>query len=219
MPILKTVITQNGASLGYHRAVSYRLDLVTGVSVARVMSYADEAAYVADKGHSWDWEVDVPVADLKADMAGAIDVSLSTNSISPFSGGTVVADSRDSLVGIKARKIAVLNESCVAQITAGFHSSALGSDRLYPAKPLDQTNLIASVVDSLIPGNPANYSTPFWCANGAVWAYELHSATQVQQVGRDGKAAIVAALFKNNGLAGRVSAATTVSEVNSINWS
>jgi hypothetical protein len=218
MPILKTVITQNGASLGYHRAVGYRLDLATAVSVARVMSYADEAAYVAEKGHSWDWEVGVPVADLTANMANAIDVSLSTNSLSPFVGGTVVADSRDSLDGVKARKIASLDESCAAQIMLGFHSMALGADHLYPAKSLDQRNLIASVVDSLIPGNPTTYTTPFWCASGTVWAYQSHSAVQVQQVGRDGKASIVASLFKNNGLAQQVAAATTTSAVNAIVW-
>ena len=45
-----------------------------------------------------------------------------------------------------------------------------------------------------------------------------HTAAQVQQVGADGKSAIVAALEKNATLAAQVMAATTISEAQAVAW-
>jgi hypothetical protein len=64
------------------------------------------------------------------------------------------------------------------------------------------------------------WTTPFWCEGPAgVWNYAQHTATQIQQVGLDGKAAITANLVKNKTLAAQIMAAKTVAQVQAIVWS
>jgi hypothetical protein len=124
-----------------------------------------------------------------------------------------------SLAGAKAAKLAELNTACQQAILAGFASSALGAAYTYPAKATDQQNLTASVVASLLPGLAAGWTTPFWCADaGGAWAFRAHTAVQIQQVGDDGKTAILAAMQKNQTLADQVNACTTVAAVNAISW-
>lgn len=128
-------------------------------------------------------------------------------------------DPAETLDEMKASKLTQLSSACQAQIYAGFQSSALGSAHAYPAKDKDQANLAASVLSSLYPGLPAGWTTPFWCADAqGNWTYVQHTAAQIQQVGADGKAAILAALQKNATLAQQVMAATTTSELESIVW-
>lgn len=124
----------------------------------------------------------------------------------------------------QAQQIGRLSESCRAQIVSGFASSALGTEHHYPAQPTDQINLAGSVLDSLLPGLAADWTTPFWCQDAAgLWALVPHTATQIQQVGRDGKAAIVAAITRNESLAAQVrviaaSPDATVADVLAVVW-
>lgn len=127
--------------------------------------------------------------------------------------------SAELLASSQTKQIAILNAACQAQIYAGFTSSALGAAHTYPAKDKDQANLTASYAASFDPTNPAGWTTPFWCMDGTgTWALVQHTAAQIQQVGRDGKAAIIAAITKNNTLAGQVMAAGTVAAVEAIVW-
>ena len=116
-------------------------------------------------------------------------------------------------------QIGVLRAACGAAILAGYSSAALGAAHSYPATGLDQQNMAASVLASLMPGLPAGWTTPFWCADGAgVWAMRDHTAAQIQAAGTDGKAAIVAAQVKLAGLVAQVGAAITVASVEGIVW-
>jgi hypothetical protein len=140
-----------------------------------------------------------------------------------YQDGTVVPTPGPSapqqLVAAQASQTAILSAACQDAIVAGFTSSALGAAYIYPAKPTDQQNLNASVVASILPGVAGGWSTPFWCADSTgVWAYEMHTAAQIQKVGVDGKAAILACLTKNQQLASQVAAATTIAAVQSIVW-
>lgn len=124
-----------------------------------------------------------------------------------------------SLAQAQQNQIKNLSAACQAQIYAGFTSSALGAAHMYPAKDTDQQNLTASVLSSLMPAIVANWTTPFWCEdNNGNWAYVNHTAAQIQQVGQDGKGAILAALVKNQTLSAQVNAATTVAAVQAITW-
>lgn len=116
-------------------------------------------------------------------------------------------------------QIALLSAACATQIYAGFTSSGLGTTHTYPAKDKDQTNLTASYAASFDPTNAANWTTPFWCQDSAGnWALVPHTAAQIQQVGRDGKAAILDAITRNDQLVAQVMAATTVAAVQSTVW-
>lgn len=124
-----------------------------------------------------------------------------------------------TLDDLKHAKHLELNAACQSQIYSGYESAALGAPHHYPANDKDQSNMIASVTSSLYPGLPAEWVTPFWCADGSgVWAYRPHTAAQIQQAGADGKAAILAALSKNAVLQARVAAATTIDELNAVEW-
>lgn len=120
---------------------------------------------------------------------------------------------------LKAAKIAEFSNACQAQIYAGFTSTALGTVHTYPAKDRDQSNLSGSVLASVLPGLPTTWTTPFWCMDMAgAWSLADHTAAQIQQVGTDGKAAILAAVTKNASLAAQVNAATTAAAVAAIVW-
>jgi hypothetical protein len=138
-------------------------------------------------------------------------------------GGALVAPTPPTAAQIlataQAAQIDLLNAACQAQIVAGFNSSALGASHTYPAQMTDQQNLSASVLASLLPNLPAGWTTPFWCADGGgSWSYANHTAAQIQQVGQDGKAAILACLTKKAQLAAQVEAATTVAAVQAVVW-
>lgn len=124
-----------------------------------------------------------------------------------------------SFASIKESKILELLIACQGQIYGGFQSPALGAAHTYPANDKDQANLSASVVASLLPNLPQDWTTPFWCKDASgVWGFKQHTAAQIQQVGIAGKGAIVAALEKNLALVAQVNAATTVAQVEAITW-
>ncbi|CAJ0701520.1 hypothetical protein LMG19089_02860 [Ralstonia edaphis] len=119
----------------------------------------------------------------------------------------------------KAAQADVVSAACQAAILAGFTSSALGSAHTYPAQLVDQQNLSASVLASVMPGLASGWTTPFWCADSSGnWSYADHTAAQIQRVGQDGKAAILAAIEKKVGLVAQINAATSVSAVQAITW-
>ena len=119
----------------------------------------------------------------------------------------------------KDAKIAELSAACRAAIKAGFESSALGEPHLYPSKETDQLNLAGSVADSLLLSEDAGWSTPFWCADlYGVWAMRLHTADQIQQVGREAKARILALMQRNAAYAEQVQLASDKSSVDQITW-
>jgi hypothetical protein len=63
------------------------------------------------------------------------------------------------------------------------------------------------------------WSTPFWCEDpSGNWNWINHTSAQIQQVGKDAKAAILANMAKNGQLAAQVMAATTVTAVQAITW-
>jgi hypothetical protein len=123
------------------------------------------------------------------------------------------------LVSAQAMQANTLSSACAAAIVAGFTSSALGSPHTYPSQEKDQLNLTASYASSLAPNLPAGWITPFWCADATGnWAWTSHTAAQIQQVGTDGNAAVLACQSQNATLQAQVAAATTVDAVAQVVW-
>ena len=218
MPILKTTTTSAGAIVGYHRLRDFKFDANLNLALAHFEGWVDEAAYIAKKPIMWNMDIPVALSSLSgSNFVTSIEQTCILSG--DLSGGTILADNADSLDGVKSRKIASLNEACSRRIVSGFHSDALGGDFLYPAKSLDQSNLTGSVLASLLPGNAADWTTPFWCADMVgVWAFRLHTAAQIQQVGIDAKNTLLAALGKNLYLASKVHDAVTIDEVNAVTY-
>lgn len=131
------------------------------------------------------------------------------------------ADPEPDLATAQATQNALLRTACKLAIIGGggFASSALGAVHGYPTDPDSKENLIGSVLDSVVPGLPDGWTTPFWCADlSGKWALVDHTAAQIQEVGRDSKAAVVAAQQKYAGLLTQVAAATTVADVQAVAW-
>ncbi|MDH2092268.1 hypothetical protein N5K21_26475 [Rhizobium pusense] len=124
-----------------------------------------------------------------------------------------------SIDAVKAAQIETLRRACEESIIGGFKSSALGAEHSYPSDIKAQINLMVSVTDSLMPNLTADWSTPFWvCDAQGNWTWEAHTASQIQQAGRDGKAAVVAAQTKLGELTAAVEAAKTKKAVEAIIW-
>lgn len=117
----------------------------------------------------------------------------------------------------RADKVAEMSAACATAILSGFKSSALGTEHLYPTKITDQINLAGSLLDSMLIC-PPDWTTPFPCADTEnVWARRPHTAEQIQQVGRECKAAVSARLSQNDVLQAQIATATAA-ELDTIHW-
>lgn len=123
------------------------------------------------------------------------------------------------LQAAKTTQRAIVNASCVAAMTGGFQSSALGSAYTYPSTMTDQHNLSGSVLASLLPNLSSTWTTSFWVMDStSAWSFAPHTAAQIQQAGLDGKAWITTCQQKKTSLDAQIDAATTVSAVQSVVW-
>lgn len=177
-------------------------------SAARSLVSDDDAGFVEFKASRkptrW------PVDDAGAQTDAALNEVLA-----PY--GLAVHSS--SLDAIKADQSAKLYAACAAEIVAGFSSDALGAAHDYPSTQVDQINLSGSVMASLLPGNASDWTTAFWCRDEAgVWGFRSHSAAEIQQVGRDGKAHVLACQTKLGALNQQIAAATTAEAVLAATW-
>jgi hypothetical protein len=153
----------------------------------------------------------IPVDPLNTDYAAYLAWVSAGNTPTPVPGPT--------LQQAQAAQAALISDACANAIFAGFSSNALGTAHTYPAKATDQQNLASSVLASLMPNLPSTWTTPFWCADSSGnWSWATHTAAQIQQVGQDGKAAILTCMSKNQQLQDQIAAATTVSAVQQITW-
>jgi|SRR5476651_303227 len=115
----------------------------------------------------------------------------------------------------------LMSTACANEVVLGFNSNALGSWYHYPAKTLDQQNLSASVLASVLAYNAGDttWTTPFWCYNDANgWQYVVHTLAQIQQVGMDAKSQILACLIQNATLAGEIAAMTDYDTISAVTW-
>lgn len=135
--------------------------------------------------------------------------------------GSLDAEPPLALADLIAYKSAALDLKCQAAIYAGFDCDALGAMHHYPALDKDQVNLAASVLDSVLPMNAGDpqYVTPFWCADTVdAWAWRNHTGAQIQQVGREAKAAVLNAQGHNAALQAQVAAAADQAALDAIEW-
>lgn len=131
----------------------------------------------------------------------------------------VLAQDHLSLETLRTTKITDLTAACQAAILGGFASAALGALHQYPSQFTDQINLMGSVTASLLPDVPVGWVTPFWCVDeGGVWLMRLHSAEQIRQAGRDGKAHVLACQQVLDALVLDAGAAETAQAIADIVW-
>jgi hypothetical protein len=117
-------------------------------------------------------------------------------------------------------KAAALRAACQRQIRDGYNSAALGEAHTYPATEVDQRNMIAAVAGSLSPSLPADWTTPFWCADAAgVWAMRDHTTAEIQRAAADGRSAVIAAQRKLAALLEQVAGVASRADLEPVTWS
>lgn len=183
--------------------------------------YRQTALYRTDNGEKYD--IDSEVDGNQYDGIGPVPTWLTLeprpDRFHYFIDGAWQLNDQEELDAAIADKVAELSRACQAEIYAGFQSSALGQVHYYPALDKDQQNLTASVLDSTVPGLPTDWMTPFWCTTEPEgWAFRMHTAEQIQTVGRDAKLVILACMAQNATLADAVRAAQDKAAVASIVW-
>jgi hypothetical protein len=124
-----------------------------------------------------------------------------------------------SVANYAAAWSATLTATCAGAITGGFTSSALGTPHTYPNDPTSQTNLMGSVLASMLPGVPATWTTAYWCMDTAgSWAFQPHTIPQIQQAGADGKAWVLGCQTQLATMRSQAAAATTIAQIQAIVW-
>lgn len=126
--------------------------------------------------------------------------------------------SSEAIEEARSKKSVSLDADCKQDIVSGFYSTALGPEYFYPSKETDQANLNASVTSSFYPNLSEGWTTPFWCSLDGDWQYVEHTAGQIQQVGLDGKNAILGYLAKNQTLHTQLQQALTLEDIEAIQW-
>ncbi|CAJ0742439.1 MULTISPECIES: DUF4376 domain-containing protein [Ralstonia] len=117
---------------------------------------------------------------------------------------------------LKSAQIEKMRIACETALVAGFISSALGSARTYPSQDADQRNFLNAALGA--EGQSPSWSTPLWSSDEEGWSLTDHTAAQVQQVNADWLAHRVAAQQKYADLIARINAATSIAEVQAIDW-
>ncbi|QEL57038.1 DUF4376 domain-containing protein [Chromobacterium paludis] len=111
-----------------------------------------------------------------------------------------------------------LQAACESAITASFPSMALGPQPcVYGSRLTDQNNLLSAL--SAARGQPVNWTTPLWCADGkGDWAFLPHTAEQVMRVNQDWVAFRTKQQQKYASLMAQMLAAPTAQAVQAITW-
>lgn len=215
MPIRKQVTAPNGSMPTFHVPNTLKVDLLRGVATVHVVSYIDEATYLAGGPLSWNWADAAIAKDSILDVEKALIETVD----SPFFGGAVAADGTHTVDAARQRKAEEISVLCRNTIVSGFNSDALGETNFYGSDPEDQHNLSACVLDSTLPGNDASWTGAFKCTGAdGIKTYKMHTAAQLQKVGRDGMAAIMSCLLRNEVKQAAIKSANSVESVNAVNW-
>lgn len=222
MGIKSNQMFTSGVFTGYHTICKIVILSKPKAISTVVNSYSSEDSYNASGDILWQQTITIPMHSIfnGTDPIVSAEEYLVTDPNSVFVGGTLATEiPEDSLEAAKIKKIEYLNNRCSYTILQGFESVALGEPHTYPAKFVDQANLVASVLDSTLPGISEDWVTPFWsCDSTGQWAFRNHSASQIQKVGKDGKLSILANMSKNELLISSVKQSLSIEEVNQITW-
>jgi hypothetical protein len=216
--IQKPITTANGPA-AFHVLKKIESLRPFAVLTLTVDSYADEATYLAAGGLITRHTVPMLSPTAEGRIDGDAETWLIADASSPIYGGQIVPDASDNIEALRTRKAVEMSQKCADTILAGFVSSALGEPHTYPAKPNDQINLTGLVMRSFYPNVGPDWSRPFWCMDAAfVWAYRMHTAVQIQQVGDDSIDANLTQRSINEQLQAQIIAAEAPADLAGITW-
>jgi len=122
---------------------------------------------------------------------------------------------KTSVEALKEKKRTQWERSRRMAIFDGYESSALGSKHFYGGSPLDQIDMIASMVLQ-----PDDWNVTIWCRDGkGTWAMRPHTRPQMQAAYKDGRAIIAAIHDKYAALLEQIEKARTPEALEAITLS
>lgn len=207
--IIKEFATPNGVSTGFH--VLKRIEVIAPFTSAHmnVQSYASEAAFLAGSGPVWSSPVDMPLGLLDGGLADIAEIWLTTDTASPFAGGVIVVDQSLTLETAKmrawsrikqARSVAELADfTCEGSVYQADKERITGAMQLALLAQAAGTSY--SISWTLSDNTTKTLDAAGMIAVGA--ALVLHVAGAFA-IGRD--------------LRERLAAATTIDQVNAVQW-
>ena len=111
MPLLAKTLSPSGIPVEFHRLVKADVDLLQDFALIGVLSYVNEAAFLAGTPHACSWQHSVGIAEFSAE--GSILKTLERTLVSkphlPFFGGQVIADQSQELDALKQRRRTMIN--------------------------------------------------------------------------------------------------------------
>jgi len=224
MPITKEMIADNGITVSYHKATSLSVDLLNNVATVTVNSYANEQAAINNLPMAWQWRVNVPVDSLAGDSAtllGEVERALTADGAA-FEGGILSIDSTISLELMKVRKIAEITAARLRADADHFIYSYTDSNGDTVSKDIRTGN--KDMIDLLTTNSYITLFGDFdedwpggWKAIDNTYV-QITTVEQWKDFFKRMYKTGIANFKKSQLLKAQIEAATTLEEVQAINW-
>lgn len=147
---------------------------------------------------------------------------LNNVTLDTYVNGVLSKQDRRTLEDFKSLKKDEINATCEKAIISGFKSSSLQDEYLYQSDRDDQLNLtglVANGIDDFLKCGLVTIVLENSIEKKVItWDYKLHTIAQLKDVLADGAKYKLDLLIKANTLKIQVQNATTVNELDGINW-
>ena len=120
MPIIKDFTAPNGASTTLHLVKRIEIVFPADAAQVSVLSYPNEASYVAGASPLWSTPLLVPLGGFSGAPLAAVEAWLTSAGESPFLNGTITLDPNESLESAKLRQWALIKGAREKAVFAGF---------------------------------------------------------------------------------------------------
>lgn len=205
MPIIQAVTTTSGISPAYHLATTLKVDMKLMNAVVHLVSYHDEASYLAGCPLVANWDVDVPI---DTNAAGA-ELALTTLAGSPFFGGEIASDQSVTLGAAQDRAWSRIKAARDIAEAADFTCDG----HVYQG---DRERIMGAVMAAKIASDAGSpFSTDFTLSNNDTVTLD---AAQMINVGLTLMATIEAVFAHGRAKRIAIYAAGTVAAAEAITW-
>lgn len=123
MPIKKQVTIESGAFASYHVVRSVKQDMMQRIATVHLVSYFDEASFLAGKPLIANWDEIIPMESIGQN----VEVVLTSSGV--FAGGEITSDQTDSIWSVKDRKYAEISRASLAADNGTFTHLGKAVDR------------------------------------------------------------------------------------------
>lgn len=212
MPILKSITLPNHAVGEFHVARRLEVDFVKSIAMLSVLSYPNEAAYLAGAGPIYTTPVLVPATACAAPLLASAEVWLTAVEESIFAGGVITTDQAQGLEAMKMRQWDQIKVARDAALAGGmaFDGSMFDSDPVSISRITGAAMLAMMAVSAATP-----YKVTWVLADNTT--RELDAA-ETMALGAAAGAHVQAVIDQGQALRGELEAATTIGQVAAVAW-